>query len=70
MGHVVVELEMVVDDCMAGMVELNQMLECAGSFLVLSFDIVNLDWFDFYRRSGVASKETGQAKRVSERRER
>lgn len=43
MGHVVVELDMVVDDCMARMVELKQVLECPSSFLVLSFDIVNLD---------------------------
>ncbi len=43
MGHMVVEMKVVIDDGMGGVVELQQMLECSSSLLVLSFDIVDVD---------------------------
>lgn len=60
------ELEMVVDDCMTCMIELQQVLECSSSLLVLDFDIMDLDRFDIYRGPGVSSKEAGQAEGIGE----
>ena len=44
----VVELEVVVDDCVFGVVELEKMLERSRSLLVLCFDIMNVDRLDVY----------------------
>lgn len=39
-GHVVVELEMVIDYCMLRVVELKQVLKCSSSFVVICFHII------------------------------
>lgn len=43
MGHVVVELKMVVDDRMVGMIELQQVFEGASALLMQCLDIVDVD---------------------------
>lgn len=59
MGQMVVELEIVVDNGVVCMIELEEMFECPSSLLVLYLDIVDWDWFEFYRVARVTSEEAG-----------
>ena len=70
MGHVVVELEVVVDNCVLRVIELKQMLERSSPLLMLCLDIMNVDWLDVYYRARVASENAGNTERKGERRER
>ena len=40
MRHVVVKLEVVIDDCVIGVIELEEMFERSSSLFVLSLDIM------------------------------
>lgn len=66
MGHMVVELEIMVDDCVICMVELEKVFQSAGLLLVLYLDIVYWDWFEVNCVPGVASKEAGQTEWMGE----
>ena len=59
-GHVVVELKMVIDYCMLRVIELQQMLECPSSFFMICFHIIYIGRLNVYDRSRVASQEAGQ----------
>ena len=39
-GHVVIELKVVIDYCMLRVVELKQVLECSSSFVMIRFHII------------------------------
>ena len=56
MWHVVVELEVVIDDGMLGMVELDEVFEGSSSLVWVCFDIVGLDGWDFDGLGGGAEK--------------
>ena len=43
MGHVVVELKIMEQYRVTGMVELEQMLECPGLLVMLGFNIININ---------------------------
>ena len=43
MGHVVVELKIMEQDRVTGMVELEQVLECPRLLVVLGFNIMNIN---------------------------
>jgi len=66
MRHMVVELEIVVNDCVICMVELEEVLESPSLLLVPYFDIMDRDWFDVYCVPAVASEEMGQTEWVGE----
>ena len=55
MGHVIVKLEIVVDNGMVGMVELDEMLQTSGAFLLACLNIVYFHGFEVDGRAGIAS---------------
>ena len=65
-GHVVVELKMVIDYCMLRVVELQQMLECSSSFFMVCFHIMYIHGLNVYDWPRVASQEAGQTDREGE----
>jgi len=48
MRHVIMELEMVVDDGVVCMIELEEVFESSGSFVVVRLDIVGFDRLDVH----------------------
>ena len=70
MGHVVVKLEVVVDNGVIRMVELEEVLQRSCSLFVSCLDIVDLDRFQVDCCPGVASQEAGHTERIGERGER
>ncbi len=47
-GHVVVEMEVMIHNGVTGMVELEEVLQCPCPLLVVDFDIMHLDRWDVY----------------------
>lgn len=58
MGHVVVELKMMIDNRMLCMIEFKEVFECPSSLLMLGFNIVDFNCLDVYCLTGVASEKT------------
>ena len=59
-GHMVVELEMVIDYRVLRVIELQEVLECPSSFFMIRFHIICIGRFDIYDWARVASQEAGQ----------
>ena len=59
-GHVVIELKVVIDYCMLRVVELKQVLECSSSFVRICFHIVYIRCLNVYDWPRVASQKAGQ----------
>lgn len=66
MWHVVMKLEVAVDDRVIGMVELQEMLERSSGLFVLCFDIVDGHGWNVDGLAGVSAEEAGEGERIGE----
>ena len=59
-GHVVVELKMMIDYCILRVVKLKQVFERSSSFVMICFHIIYIRRLNVYDWPRVASQKAGQ----------